>query len=284
MKKLMITGASGFLGWQVLGNAPATWRAVGTWHEHPAGLPPKSVAIQLDMTDRDAVWKALKTVKPDAVLHLAAASSPAFCEAKKDESKLINVDATTWLAEFCAERGCKFLFTSSEQVYDGAAAPFSEVGMPTPKNEYGKQKLAAELAIQAISPSAIIARMSVMYGQAGSGNKNFLGQWLEAWRRGDSVTAFYDEIRSFLSGTSAAEGLFLLLEKGVEGIFNLGGTDTMSRYDFAQLAATAHHLPQAKIIRKSQLELESPAFRPANLTLDLRKIEALGFVPKMTWQ
>lgn len=284
MKKLMITGASGFLGWQVVRTAPPDWRTIGTWHGHPAGCFPKTEAVQLDLTDRDASWKALKAIQPDAVVHLAAASSPAFCEAKPNESRRLNVEATAWLAEFCAERGCKFLFTSSEQVYDGEAAPFSERSVPNPKNEYGRQKLEAEAAVQAISPAAAIARLSVLFGQAGEGNKNFLRQWLETWRRDEAVTAFYDEIRSFLSGPSAAAGLFLLLEKGAEGVFNLGGDAAMSRYDFAKLAAEAHQLPQAKIVRKSQTEVETSVFRPADLILDLQKIRELGFISKTVWE
>ncbi|MBK9015004.1 MAG: SDR family oxidoreductase [Saprospiraceae bacterium] len=279
-KKLLVTGASGFLGWHVARHAPAGWRTVGTWHGNAAGLHPKSEAIQLDLTDRDAVWRTLKAVNPDAVFHLAAASNPTHCEANPNETRLLNVEATTWLAEMCAERRCKLLFTSSSQVYDGIAAPFSETPTPSPRNEYGRQKLEAEKSIQMVSPAAAIVRVAVMYGQAGTGTKNFLQQWLETWRRGEAVTAFFDEIRSFLSGQSAAAGLFLLLEKGAEGVFNLGGATAMSRYEFAKLSSGALLLPEAKIIGKSQNEVETAAFRPADLTFDLRKIREIGFEPQ----
>jgi len=278
-KKLFVTGASGFLGWQVARHAHADWRVVGTWHGHAAGLLPKSEAMQLDLTHRDAIWQALKAVNPDAVFHLAAASNPAHCEANMEKTRLLNVEATTWLAEMCAERNIKLLFTSSSQVYDGVEAPFSESPNPSPQNEYGRQKLAAEQAIRQLTPSAIIVRVAVMYGKAGIGTNNFLLQWLETWRRGGTVTAFHDEIRSFLSGQSAAAGLFLLLEKGAEGIFNLGGATAVSRYDFAKMASKAFLLPKAEIIGKSQKEVETAAFRPADLTLDLRKIRDIGFKP-----
>lgn len=278
-KKLLITGASGFLGWHLLRAAPSHWRAVGTWHNNPSGLPPKAEAIPLDLTHRDAIWQTLKAVNPDAVMHLAAASSPAFCEANPTESRKLNVEVTAWLAEMCAERGCRLLFTSSSQVYDGEHPPFVETPHPQPKNAYGRQKLEAELFVSAILPAAAIVRVAVMYGKAAHGNNNFLQQWLGAWEIGEGVQALDDEIRSFLSGKSAAEGLYLLLEKGAEGIFNLGGADAISRFAFAEMAAGVFELPQAKINKTSQKEVPAAASRPANLTLDLGKIMDLGFRP-----
>jgi dTDP-4-dehydrorhamnose reductase len=82
-----------------------------------------------------------------------------------------------------------------------------------------------------------------------------------------------------LSGKSAATGINLLLEKGAEGIFNVGGGTAISRYEFAVLASRSLNLPEATIISKSQMEVESKAFRPANLTMNLEKIKGLGFVP-----
>lgn len=278
-KKLLLTGATGFLGWHLAGQAPAGWQLVGTWHSSMEGIYPKLPSLPLELTDRDAIWRALKTVKPDAVMHLAAASSPAFCEANPDESQKINVDATAWLAEFCADLGSRLLFTSSSQVYDGQQPPCREVPDTSPINAYGEQKLVAEKAVLAIAPAAIV-RVAVMYGMAGPTSNNFLQQWLTAWRKDEEVTAFYDEIRSFMSGSSAADGLFLLLEKGAEGIFNLGGGTAMSRYEFAEMAATIFDLPKAKIIRKSQLEVPSGKSRPADLTMDLTKIKDLGYQPE----
>jgi dTDP-4-dehydrorhamnose reductase len=282
-KKLFITGASGFLGWHVFRHAPKEWRLVGCWHGNAAGLFPKAEAMRLDLADRDAIWRAMKSAKPDAVLHLAAASSPAHCEANKEETRRLNVETTAHLAEFCAELGSKLVFTSSSQVYDGTSPPCRELPDPKPRNGYGQQKLEAEKLVVDILPSAAILRVAVMYGMAGPGTNNFLQQWLDAWQQGREVTAFFDEIRSFMSGTSAVDGLFKVLEKGAEGIFNLGGANAISRFEFAELASAAFGLPQAKIIRKSQQEVPLSAFRPADLTMDLTKIKELGFEPVTAW-
>ncbi|MCC6723315.1 MAG: NAD(P)-dependent oxidoreductase [Saprospiraceae bacterium] len=283
-KKLLITGASGFLGWHLCRHAPDGWNIVGTYHGNASGLFPKTPALQLDLQDKDAMWQAMKSQKPDAVLHLAAASNPAHCEANKAESRELNVEATMNLAEFCAELRSKLVFTSSSQVYDGLQALNEEAPTPSPQNEYGKQKLEAEQRVQEILPEAAILRVAVMFGMAGPGTNNFLQQWLSAWQQGKEVTAFYDEIRSFLSGRSAAAGVFKVLEKGAEGVFNLGGASAISRHAFAELASTVFELPAAKIIRKSQQEVQLTSFRPANLTMSLEKIKGLGFQPAEPWE
>ena len=71
----MRTGASGFLGWQVCEDAPKGWKVMGTWHSNPDGLSQKVQATHLDLTNKDAVWKLLKSTNPDAVLHLAASKA-----------------------------------------------------------------------------------------------------------------------------------------------------------------------------------------------------------------
>lgn len=279
-KKLLVTGAAGFLGWHVSQFAPVDWRVIGTWHRSSAGLFPKSEAIHLDLTDKDATWQAIKATSPDAIFHLAAASSPAFCEANQEKTRDVNVVATAQLAEFCAERRIKLVFTSSSQVYDGTTVPCREHPAPSPKNEYGRQKLEAEKCVAEILPLAAIVRIAVMYGKAGPGNQNFLGQWLDKWRQGEAVTAFHDEIRSFMSGRAAASGLFCLLENAAEGIFNLGGKIAMSRLAFAELVKAVYQLPNASIISKSQQEVDAGVFRPADLTMDLEKITGIGYQPK----
>jgi dTDP-4-dehydrorhamnose reductase len=279
MKTILVTGASGFLGWNVCKLHQTKWHVVGSYLENKEGIYPKMPALPIDLTDKDQTWKALKEVKPTAVFHLAAHSSTNFCEKNPAKSRALNVEGTATLAEMCLDRGIRLVFTSSEQVFDGLRETYSESDEPDPRNEYGKQKLEAEQLVQEIFPEAAIARVSVMYGETGSSASCFLSEWLDAWQRFMPVTAFYDEIRTFLSGASAAQGLFILLEKDASGIFHLGGGMPLSRHEFAVKAKEIFKIPAAVVISRSQSEVESTAYRPPNLSLDCAKISELGFSP-----
>ncbi len=279
MKKLLVTGASGFLGWNVCHFAPADWRIVGTYWQNKEGIHQKTNALKVDLCDKDRIWKTIKEVKPDAVFHLAAHSGTNYCEQNPEETRQLNVEATANLAEMCDDRRVRLLFTSSEQVFSGTKEKYVETDLPDPRNEYGKQKSEAEKMIQERLSESIIVRIAVMYGRSSQAGKSFLQQWLETWQTFLPVTAFYDEIRSFLSGRSAAEGLFTLLNQGANGIFNLAGVEPLSRYDFALLAKGIFNLNEGKVISKSREEAEMPAYRPRNLTLEIHKIAGTGFQP-----
>lgn len=279
MKSLLITGASGFLGWNILKEQPANWRLVGTWLRHKEGLFPGAEHYQLDLLDKDAVWRCLKEIKPDAVMHLAAHSDTNFCEENPDDTRKLNVDATAALAEMCADRHVHFLFCSSEQVFDGKKDSYNEADLPCPLNEYGRQKLEAERLVQAICPDATVVRISVMCGVASSAKPGFLQQWLDAWQHFFPVKAFYDEFRSFLGGTSAARGLFHLLDQGAVGVVHLGGARGLSRYDLAILVKEIFGLEHASIDICSQKDVRMAAYRPPRLILDNSLIVSTGFQP-----
>ena len=280
MKRLLVTGASGFLGWHACKFPQEKWKVTGAYLNHQDSLPPKTDHLKLDLNRKDDIWRTLKQLRPEAVFHLAACSGTNYCEENPEVSWQTNVLATAHLAEMCADRKIRLVFTSSEQVFDGLSSSYSESDTPSPGNEYGRQKLEAEKLIGAIYPNACIARTAVLFDNSGSSNKGFLQQWLESWQTFLPVTAFHDEIRSFLSAMSAAEGLFKLLEQDACGIFHLGGESAMSRYDFALLVRSTLKIEAGKVISKSQQEVKMAAYRPPNLSLNTSKIASLGFQPR----
>lgn len=282
MKKLLVTGASGFLGWYVCSHPQKDWNIIGAWRNNKLGLKKGIQSIQLDLCNVQQTRKALRLVKPDAILHLAALSETGYCEKNIKESFSTNVTTTKMLTEFCAQQNIPFLFTSSGQVFDGLSRTYYlESNPPNPKNVYGKHKVQAENFIVKNYPGAIICRVPAMYGLSSKDSRNFMKEWLLKWHQGQSVTAFGDEIRSFLSGRSAAEGLFFLLNKRGQGIFHLAGAESLSRVEFAKKLKEAFKLSKAQIIEKKQSDFQFSAYRPPKVVFSCDKIKAMGFKPKM---
>lgn len=256
---------------------------VGTYIRRSAAAGPDLTQVPLDLTAKDQTWRTLKSWKPTAVLHLAAHAGTNHCEENPEETARLNVAATADLAEMCADRHIRFIFTSSEQVFDGRGAPYRESDEPIPGNEYGRQKLAAEKLVSAIHPDSIIVRLAVLFGYGidpGGSAACFLDQWVSAWLSFLPVTAFRDEVRSFVSADCAARGLLRLLEQDASGTFHLGGDVPMSRHEFAVLAKKHFQFPNAVVLSKSQAEVTMPAFRPPDLRLDTGKLASLGFRPE----
>ncbi len=276
-KKLLITGISGFLGNQFVKRAKEKYQLIGTFHSKPVDFLGVET-YPLDIQDHEATNVLIEQVKPDALFHFAALSNPNFCEQNIDLSMSINVLAAEYLAQLCQVKNIPFVFTSTDLVFDGQAAPYTTDSPADAICLYGKHKRIAEQKILSLYPKAIIARCPLMYGFAKTA-PNSLSNWVNQMREGNTIGAFTDEYRTTASGESVVDGLLLLLEKKVSGIWHLGGKEKISRYDFAMKMAAVFNLDKALIRAVKQVDIEMPAPRPANVSMDSSKTYDLGFNP-----
>ena len=274
MKTLLITGISGFLGRHFTEQSMEGRRILGWRHRQEIAWPGLRTEA-VDLTDTERLPGLLQKQQPGAVLHLAAASNPNFCEENPDLTHRINVAATLQLARYCADRGLPFLFASTDLVFDGEGAPYAVTDRPSPISVYGRQKAEAEEGVLAVHPGACIARLPLMYGRGA----NFLPAWIEKGRRGEPIPAFTDEYRSPAPAADVARGLLLLLEKRVKGIWHLGGPERVSRYEFGLQMAEVFGFPQTLILPGRRADVSMPAPRPADVSLDSRESYTLGYRP-----
>ncbi|MBE9100422.1 SDR family oxidoreductase [Vacuolonema iberomarrocanum] len=274
--KLWLTGASGFLGWYVAEATQAQWDVVGTYHRHAVTLP-GIVSRALDLTDAIALRRFFSDLKPAAVIHTAALSQPNRCQENPVLSRAINVTASIQLADLCAEAGIPFVFTSSDQVFDGKHAPYRETDSVSPLNLYGEHKAEAEAEILRRHPQAAVCRMALMYGAAPTAT-NFLQTFLTQIGQGKTLQLFTDEFRTPLSGRDAAAGLLLALEK-TQGLLHLAGGDRLSRYEMGKTMVDVFNLPAASIQPSRQADMPLPAPRPPDVSADIGLARSLGFAP-----
>lgn len=275
MKKLLITGASGFLGWHLCHLARQIWQVYGTYHTHAIEIPGTSL-LPIDLTDFSALSDFFQTLKPDAVIHTAALSQPNLCQAHPEASHQINVVASCNLATLCAEANIPCVFTSSELVFNGSNPPYCETDPVCPINLYGEQKVAAELGMLQRYPDVTIARMPLMFGAAPA--PSFIQPFIERIKTGQTLNLFVDEVRTPISGRSAAQGLLLVLEKA-KGQIHLGGLERLSRYEFGLLLIEVLRLQNAKIKPCYQSDVPMAAARALDVSMDSSLAFSLGYQP-----
>lgn len=275
MKKLLITGASGFLGWHLCRLASPHWQVFGSYRSHPAEISDTS-QFQLDLTDFSALQQLLQTLQPDAVIHTAALSQPNLCQDNPEASHRINVVTSCDLAGLCADAAIPCVFTSSELVFDGLNPPYRETDSVCPINLYGEQKVAAEVGMVARYPEVTIARLPLMFGAAPAAS--FVQPFIERIRTGQTLNLFVDEFRTPVSGRSAAQGVLLALEKAT-GIIHLGGREVLSRYEFGLLLVEVLQIKAAKLQPCYQSDVPMTAPRAPNVAMDSALAFALGYRP-----
>jgi dTDP-4-dehydrorhamnose reductase len=277
-KKLLVTGAGGFLGWNICRTAVSEYSVIGVYHVRPValnGIQPE----KCDITDLHALRELFHRIKPDAVIHAAAESKPDVCQEHPDLTKKINIDASLAIAGMCGDDKIPCVFTSTDLVFDGATPPYNETCVLSPISVYGEQKAAAEAGMRGRHGGIVICRMPLMYGDAPPQASSFIQPLINAILAGKKTGLFFDEFRTPVSSSTAARGLLLALNC-VPGILHLGGRERLSRYDFGVKLARALGRPDTTLAAVSRNNAGFRAPRPADVSFDSSKAMALGYDPK----
>ena len=276
MKKLLVTGASGFLGWHLCQLAKQEWDVYGTYFSHAVEIPGITM-LKVDLTHFQEIKRLFQDLQPAAVIHTAAQSSPNFCQIHPHESYSINVKASCNIAGLSADYSIPCVFTSTDLVFNGLNAPYSETDSVSPVNSYGEQKVQAEEEMLQRYPLTAVCRMPLMFGMATPTATSFMQPFIQTLREGKELNLFIDEFRTPVSGKTAAQGLLLALAK-VKGRIHLGGKERLSRYDFGRLLVEVFQLPPGlKPCRQQDVKMAAP--RPPDVSLDSSKAFALGYQP-----
>ncbi len=265
--KIVVTGASGQLGAYLLDELSHLGHTVVAWSGSHAERRGSVDLVPVDLADLDAIEPALDRHDPGAVIHAAAISSAEAVRLDRPRADLVNVRATRRIAEWAESHRRRFVFTSTDLVFDGTRPLRREADPAEPVLGYGQTKRTAELAVPA-SPSAVIARLPLLFGLSRSGRSSFFDRAIEGLQRGEPQTFFDDEYRSPLDYHSAARGLIHLALSDVAGLIHLAGAERMSRFDLMARAAACLALDPSLIRANRRADVPFAEPRPADVSLD----------------
>jgi dTDP-4-dehydrorhamnose reductase len=231
--KILITGASGFLGGYLVQAAQGSGELIGTYWEHPLALPGVDLH-RLDLTNLVEVAQFVRKVRPHAIVHAAALADLDTCETQKDLAWRTNVDAARMLAAVARELGSRLVHISTDMVFDGKRGNYSEDDPAEPISYYGYSKRAAEDDVLRAYPEALVVRVALLYGFPVAGGRSFSAEIYRSLRTGLKAKVFADQFRSPIWAGNAAAGIMELARTQRSGIFHLGGSERVSRADFAR--------------------------------------------------
>jgi dTDP-4-dehydrorhamnose reductase len=261
MKKILITGTSGFVGSRVAKALQDRYELLTPSHQ------------ECDITRGEAVEAYVRMHRPDAILHLAAISNTGYCEQHPEESMVVNVQGVIHMAEAAQRYGCKLVWFSSDQVYNGnlELGPLSEDIAVCPENHYGRHKLLAEKEALRCCPESVALRATWMYDIRREGmptHNNFVLNVEEALRQHTPLRMATREYRGITWVDEVVRNIPHTLDLP-GGVYNFGAENDFNTYDTARAYLDAMGCATPDIIVPDN---ERFAEHVRNISISIRKV------------
>jgi len=237
---------------------------------------------ELDITDRDAVTRAVEEVRPDVIFNCAAFHNVDVCETEPDSAWAVNVRAVRELAE----HGPKLVHLSTNYVFDGTRPePYGEDDVPAPRSIYALTKLAGEHAALAYGNDALVVRGAGLYGMHGSASKggNFVQRMVNRAREQGALKMVADQRLQPTFTADLADALIDAVQRDATGVLHLTAGGECSWFEFTQAIMERAGLDVPIEAVETTIPPGSPD-RPLNGVLARPRADDLGIPPLRDWQ
>ena len=269
---LLLTGGTGLIGCYLRERSFDDYRTRVVVHRHhPGPLRRGDRVIRQDLTAAGGPERVVEASDPEVVVHCAAMAALGACESDPDRARHMNVEVTRQLARAASERGAYFVLFSTDQVFDGESAPYTEADPTAPVSEYGRTKEAAEQVAQENCPDALILRCALVLGRAPPG----AGGALDMLRPGSApteVSLFEDEWRTPITAPCIARCMEGILRDRPSGLLHLAGPDRLDRLTLGRRVVEAFGFDGVTLVPGSRKAMAYP--RPADVSLDTTRLQA----------
>lgn len=276
MKTILVTGANGQLGNSI--------RLLAKHYPQYNFL--FTDVDTLDITDPQAVGKAIKDNQVDYVVNCAAYTAVDKAEDDEELCRRLNSYAVGVLGKAAHEAGAKMVHVSTDYVFSGTGClPYKETDETRPVSAYGRTKLAGEQILQEVCPEAVIIRTAWLYSEFGS---NFVKTVLRLGKERDELRFVFDQIGTpTYAGDLAAAVMAVVTadEKGayVPGIYHYSNEGVCSWYDFTikilEIAGIS-----SRVFPIETKEYPTKAVRPPYSVLNKSKIKQTYGIAIPHWE
>ncbi|MCK5821498.1 MAG: SDR family oxidoreductase [Bacteroidales bacterium] len=285
MKKILISGSNGLLGQNLLDQLiPRHDCQILAISKSPDLYPCQSGYSfkQIDLSQRQNVLDIPEYFCPDIVIHGAAMTQVDPCELNPDLCTKVNVEGTRNMADLSASCGAKFIYISTDFVFDGEGGPYKEDDILNPVSHYGWSKLEGEKITQSINVPWAIVRTILVYGLTPAMSRSNLVLWVkESLEKKQAIRVVEDQFRMPTLVNDLVWGVIRIMDLEKQGIYHLSGSDYRSILELAIEIAQFFDLDTSLISPIHSSELNQPGKRPPNTGFILDKARTeLGYQPK----
>lgn len=241
----------------------------------------------LDITDPEAVENFISANSITKIINCAAYNNVDGAETDTDNAIRVNVNGPMNLAAAAARHGIYLIHISTDFVFDGTrTSPYHESDRPAPLSEYGRTKLAGEIAVKRSGCLSIIIRTAWLYSPFGK--KNFVRTILSLGEEEDFIKAVYDQKGTPTYARDLAEAILHIIPQldavpRYGEVFHYTDEGCCTRAEWAQKILNLKRA-ECEVIPVPSSEFPSPARRPAFSVLDKSLIRTVFGVKVPLWE
>src|ERR1039458_3889036 len=265
----LVVGASGQVGTQVLRILPSASVVPTSQRAEKPGWTALDLAT-VSEAEADELFRSFEIA---AVYCIGGMTNVDGCESTFELARRINCEGPAILAAAAAEHGARFIYFSTDYVFNGRNGPYAEDSPKDPICAYGKSKWLGELAVQDAHPAALVIRTTGVYGPDPNG-QNFLYSLRKGLAGKRPFRVPDDQISTPTYNLDLAAAVVALAESGAQGVFHVTGPDLVSRLEFARRAAAVMGLDAANLAGVSTAELAQVAAPPPRAGVVTGKLTA----------
>lgn len=281
-KRILIIGSNGMLGQRLTEyfSKQKDVELLCTSAETKSFIPDIEYQ-QLDITQKHEVKNIITKFFPDFIINAAAYTNVDKAETERELCWKINVNGVDNIAFYSWTIDSHLIHISSDYIFDGKNGPYTEIDLPNPISYYGRTKLASENSIKASGTRFTIIRSNVLYGPSKYGRPDFVKWVYNSLKNSQKIKIVTDQINNPTYIDDLVNGISNVIKNKKEGIYNIGGKELLSRFEFTKIIAKMFNLNTELIIPILTEELNQPAKRPLKSGLINLKAETeLNYKPK----
>ena len=277
MKKILVTGSTGFIGKNLVDNLLSEYEIVG--------LSKKVEKSKINCITKDINQITSKDFKNIfCVIHLAAITDPKICEDFPEKCITTNVLGTQKILEASRKNNCKIIYASTSHVYGiPKKIPISEIASTSPTSIYAGSKLAGEILCESyqkqFNMDISIVRIFSVYGPK-SNNHCVLPSIVKQMKNSNIIKlGNINSKRDFIFISDIIDAFKIIL-KNIDG-FNIYNVGTEKSYSIKEICKKFEKLYAKKIVIKNNSE-QNRKIDAKNIICDATKLKKLGWKSKIT--
>jgi dTDP-4-dehydrorhamnose reductase len=256
----LILGASGLVGGNCLQHFKQQgWNCLGTHF----GFETSETSFYNTLDPNDPNNVDIEGFNPNIIVHCGALTWVDYCEENEEESYEKTVQSTINAVSIAKKFNAKFVYLSTDYVFDGTKGFYTETDEVNPLGVYAKHKLAAEQHIATKLTDYLICRITNVYGDEIRG-KNFIARLSENMLKREPMELNLpgDQYATPVNAADVARAIYQLSIAQASGIYHLSSTDYLNRVQLAERVYSYFGHEQVSIKAVNTAQLNQPAKRP----------------------